>query len=403
MDGTGRRDSIPISDQLTEPTGENRRLRIAMVAPPWYELPPRGYGGLEMICSALIDGLVDRGHDVTLFGAGTKTATKADFVSTTKELQYPRLGETMPDVLHAARVNRLLATGDFDVIHDHTTPGALAGGRVATPTVVTVHGAVDGEFGDYYEAIGDAVRLIAISHSQRAVRPGLPWIATVHNGIKVTDEPIPERRTDGPVLWLARFNPDKGPDLAIQACREAGVPLVLAGKCNEPLEERYLEKVLTPMLHDGVELVVNADRQTILGHLRAASCLILPIRWKEPFGMVMIEAMAEGVPVVALRRGAVPEVILDGVTGFICDRPAELPDALVRAPELDPSACVRHVRAHFSADIMAARYERVYHQAIAEHYNSLVSMPVSDAGGLTATGGLTAAGGASAGAGVAVN
>jgi glycosyltransferase involved in cell wall biosynthesis len=345
-----------------------------------------------MICSALIDGLVDRGHDVTLFGAGTRTATKAEFVSTVKELQYPRLGETMPDVLHAARVNRLLASGDFDVIHDHTTPGALAGGRVATPTVVTVHGAVDGEFGEYYEAIGDAVRLIAISHSQRAVRPTLPWIATVHNGIRVADAPIPARRTDGPVLWLARFNPDKGPDPAIEACREAGLPLVLAGKCNEPLEERYLEKVLTPMLHDGVELVINADRQTILNHLRQARCLILPIRWKEPFGMVMIEAMAEGVPVVALRRGAVPEVILDGVTGFICDRPAELPDALRRSTELDPGACVRHVQAHFSAEIMAARYEQVYHQAIAEHYNSLVGVPVATADDAAPATGATATG-----------
>ena len=345
-------------------------MRIAMVVPPWYELPPSGYGGLEMICAALVDGLVDRGHDVTLFGAGEQTGTKARFVSTTSSLQYQRLGETLPDVLHAALVNTMIADGGFDVIHDHTTPGALSAPRLTTPTVVTVHGAVTGELGDYYEAVGDAVRLVAISRAQRSLRPHLPWIATVHNGVNVPAEPgpPPAAHPDGPVMWLARFNPDKGPDLAIEACRAAGLPLILAGKCNEPAEERYLERVIAPMLDESIDVMVNADRAAILARLRQARCLIMPIRWEEPFGMVMIEAMAEGVPVVALRRGAVPEIVQHEVTGFICDRPDDLPAALLRAHELDPAACVRRVRSRFSADYMAERYEAVYNQAIAEHF-----------------------------------
>jgi glycosyltransferase involved in cell wall biosynthesis len=339
-----------------------------MVIPPWYELPPRGYGGLEMICAALVDGLVDRGHDVTVYGAGERHGTKARFVSTAPTLQYPRLGESMPDVLHAARANELIQAGDFDVVHDHTTPGALTASRLTTPTVITVHGAVDGELGDYYAAAPDAVNLVAISHAQRAVRPDLNWIATVHNGVSVPDGPLTVRRPGAAVMWLARFNPDKGPDLAITACRAAGLPLVLAGKCNEPAEERYFAKTVAPMLDDSVEVLINADRPTILAKLREARCLIMPIRWEEPFGMVMIEAMAEGVPVVALRRGAVAEVVDDGVTGFVCNRPEDLPAALLRVDQLAPADCVMRVRNRFSTGFMARRYEHVYRTVVARHF-----------------------------------
>src|SRR3989440_407778 len=154
-----------------------------MVAPPWYELPPQGYGGLEVITAALVDGLVERGHEVTLFGAGNRTGTRARFVSTTGQLQYPRLGELMPAVLHTARVNRLMADGDFDVVHDHTTDGPLSAPGRRPQTLVTVHGPVDGEFGDYFEALGDTVRLVAISKAQRELRPGLAWAGTVYNAL----------------------------------------------------------------------------------------------------------------------------------------------------------------------------------------------------------------------------
>ena len=344
------------------------KLRIAMVAPPWYELPPSGYGGLEVIVSALVDGLVDLGHEVTLFGAGTRTRTRARFVSTDPQLQYPRLGELMPAVLHTARVNRLLAAGDFDVVHDHTTDGPMTAPVRRTPTVVTVHGPVDGEFGDYFEALGDTVRLVAISKAQRELRPRLAWAGTVHNALPdaALDGPPDTSETgpDRPVLWLARFTADKGPDLAIEACRAAGLPLVLAGKCNEKIERRYLAEVIEPRLHDGVRLVVNAERAETLGLLAQARCLIMPIRWNEPFGMVMIEAMAAGVPVVGLRRGAVPELVRHGVTGWLADDPAELPDLLHRVGELDPQDCVGHVRAKFSASLMAQRYERIYRDAL---------------------------------------
>jgi len=344
-----------------------------MVAPPWYELPPSGYGGLEVIVSALVDGLVELGHEVTLFGAGTRTRTPARFVSTDPQLQYPRLGELMPAVLHTARVNRLLAAGDFDVVHDHTTDGPMTAPVRRIPTVVTVHGPVDGEFGDYFEALGDTVRLVAISEAQRALRPRLAWAGTVHNALPdaaidgpapTVDRPMADGEADRPVLWLARFTADKGPDLAIEACRAAVLPLVLAGKCNEKSERRYLAEVIEPQLHDGVRLVVNAERAETRQLLARSRCLIMPIRWNEPFGMVMIEAMAAGIPVVGLRRGAVPELVRHGVTGWLADEPAELPELLHRAGELDPQDCVEYVRAKFSASLMAQRYERIYRDAL---------------------------------------
>jgi glycosyltransferase involved in cell wall biosynthesis len=342
-------------------------LRIAMVAPPWYELPPLGYGGLEVIVAALIDGLVERGHDVTLFGAGNRTGTRARFVSTTGQLQYPRLGELMPAVLHTARVNRLIAAGDFDVVHDHTTDGPLSAPARRPPTLVTVHGDPNGEYGDYLAALGDSIGLVAISRTQRLSRTELNWVATVHNALAEGAVEDCSITPDGPVLWLARFTPDKGPDQAVRACRTAGVPLVLAGKCNETEEQQYLDEEIRPLLHDSVKLITNPDRPETHRLLREARCLIMPIRWEEPFGMVMIEAMAVGTPVVGVGLGAVPELVQHGVTGWIADDPEELPELLRRVHELDAAACAAHVRANFSAGMMAQRYEQVYLDEMARH------------------------------------
>jgi glycosyltransferase involved in cell wall biosynthesis len=342
-------------------------LRIAMIGTPFYEMPPSGYGGIELICAALTDALVDRGHSVTLFGAGPRSGTRATFVSTSARLQHERLGQVMPDLLHAARVNRLLQTGGrFDIVHDHSAAGPLMAGARSAPTVVTVHGGADSEMGDLYADLSDSVGLIAISALQRRHRPDLNWVDTVYNAVDPARFSA-AHRPDGPVLWLARFNPDKGPDLAIQACRRAGLPLVLAGKCNEPEEQRYLDEVIRPMLGPDVRLVLNADRGTTRDLLTVARCLIMPIRWNEPFGMVMVEAMASGTPVVALRRGSVPEVVRHGETGWICDDPEDLPQWLHRSGELDSAACVAHVRRCFSAGAMAEAYEKVYRKTIFRH------------------------------------
>lgn len=336
-----------------------------MVMPPWYEVPPAGYGGLERVCASLIDGLIGLGHDVTLFGTGTHTGTRARFVSTHAELQYPRLLESMPELVHVTEVNEILDRETFDIVHDHTTVGPVTAGERRVPTVFTVHGCPDGELRTYLSHVDKLVSLIAISHSQRRLASDLRWFATVHHGIE-TPDPVKTTASDGPVLWLGRFAPEKGPDIAIEACRKARLPLILAGKCNQSDEWRYLDEVIRPMLGPDVELVLNAGRDRTDALLTQARSLIMSVRWEEPFGMVMIEAMAKGTPVVALRRGSVPEVVLHGTTGFICQTEQELPDALTAATDLNPTDCVDHVRTSFSVELMARRHERLYRRLISE-------------------------------------
>lgn len=336
-----------------------------MVMPPWYEVPPAGYGGLERVCASLIDGLVALGHDVTLFGTGTRTGTQARFVSTNPELQYPRLLESMPELVHVTQVNELLTQRSYDIVHDHTSVGPVTASRRSAPTVVTVHSCPVGEVNDYLSKVDEAVSLVAISHAQRRVAPNLNWTTTIHHGIEVPG-PVKPRPSTGPVLWLGRFDAEKGPDLAIEACRKANLPLVLAGKANQRAEWTYLDEIIKPMLGPDVEVVLNAERALTEQLLYDARALLLPIRWEEPFGMVLIEAMAAGTPVVALRRGAVPEVVLHGRTGFVCVEEADLPDALHEVVRLDPAECAAHVRASFSVPLMASRYERVYRRLIHE-------------------------------------
>jgi glycosyltransferase involved in cell wall biosynthesis len=355
-----------MDDHISDHPNGNSRLRIAMLVPPWYELPPAGYGGLEQMCAALVDALVEQRHQVTVFGAGTRTGTSAQFVSTVAQTQHTRLGEGMPEMLHVTRANRLIEEHEVDVVHDHTAAGLLTAANRSVPTVATVHNNPSGEIGDFLAGVDPAVGLVAISSAQRRLRTDLPWTATVHNGLATTQVPDaigrPDRVPDDdrPVLWLARFSPDKGPDLAIQACRAARLPLVLAGKCTEPGEQRYLRDVIGPMLGPDTELVLNADRRRVRSLLRNARCLLMSIRWQEPFGMVMVEAMAEGTPVVALDRGAVREVVKPGVSGLVCTDPDELPDALRQVTSIDPETCRTHVQQFFSADLMARRYTRIY-------------------------------------------
>jgi glycosyltransferase involved in cell wall biosynthesis len=334
-----------------------------MIMPPWYEVPPVGYGGLERVCASLIDGLIARGHDVTLFGAGTRTGTNARFVSTNPELQYARLLESLPELVHVTQANEMVRRGAFDMVHDHTTVGPVTAASRRVPSVVTVHGCPVGELKAYLSNVDHSVALVAISHSQRRSAPHLSWATTVHHGIEIGG-PVKTEPSEGPVLWLGRFDPQKGPDLAIEACRKANLSLVLAGKCNQRDEWRYLDEAIRPMLSSDTELVLNADRARTEALLLAAQSLVMPIRWEEPFGMVMLEAMAKGTPVVALRRGAVPEVILHGRTGIICRDEMELTDGLHEAQNLRPSDCVAHVRASFSVDLMAQRYERLYRKLI---------------------------------------
>ena len=349
-------------NRRTSPNGQ-RRLRIAFVTPPWFDVPPQAYGGIELMAAELIDALADRGHEVILVGAGSN-GTRAHFLRTFAQAPSQRLGEPLPEIVHAAWAGRYLEELDVDVIHDHSLAGPLAARGRKAPTVVTAHGPVTGEIGSYYEKISPDVCLVAISDAQRRLRPQVSWGGTVHNAInaaKFTFRPA----KDNYVLFLGRFSPDKGAHLAIDAAKEAGRPILLAGKLQEPPELAYFRAEIAPRLGEHARFVGEADMRTKQELAGRAHCLVFPVCWDEAFGMVMIEAMACGTPVVALNRGSVPEVVVDRETGFILEDPADLPAAITKAGDLNPAACRSHVERNFDVTVMAEGYERLYAHAAA--------------------------------------
>ncbi|HEY8533578.1 MAG TPA: glycosyltransferase family 4 protein [Micromonospora sp.] len=354
-----------------QPEKAGRPLRIAMVVPPYFEVPPRAYGGVESVVADLTDALVARGHDVTLIGVG-EPRTKARFVPLWPRPIPERLGEPFPEVVHAAlarrAIQRLAAGPGLDIVHDHTLAGPLNApiyAGLGLPTVVTAHGPVDGDLHQLYSALGRDIHLVAISDRQRELAPDLPWAGRVYNAVRV--DTFPFRRDKGDyALFLGRFHPQKAPHLALEAAHAAGLPLVLAGKCAEPVEKEYFEREVRPRLTDSDHVYGVADADAKRRLLAEARCLLFPIQWEEPFGMVMIEAMACGTPVVALRGGAVSEVVVDGVTGYVCDKPEQLPEAISRLDRIDPEACRKRVEQYFDVAELGAGYEAVYQRVLAQ-------------------------------------
>jgi glycosyltransferase involved in cell wall biosynthesis len=336
-----------------------------MVAPPWFEVPPPAYGGIEAIVADLVDDLTARGHEVTLIGGGRHLTAAGRFISVWPEPPSDRLGEPYPEVIHAARIADVVDSLDVDIVHDHSMAGPLLGRGRPVPTVITVHGPVVGDEGEYYQALGRSVRMVAISEAQRLRAPGLPWVATVHNSVRASSFPLCTEKEPF-VLFLGRMSPNKGPHLAIDAARAAGLPIVLAGKCSEPSELAYFEREIKPRLGGDTEIFGVADATAKRELLSRACALLCPICWEEPFGLVMIEAMACGTPVVALRRGSVPEIVVNGVTGVVTDHPDKLAAAIELARRLDPVTCRSHVEARFDTELMAARYEDAYRRVLAD-------------------------------------
>lgn len=336
-------------------------MRIGIVAPPWYPIPPTGYGGIEWMIYWLTEGLVARGHEVTVIGAGG-SRTSANFIPTYEDPPFKRIGESLPEVLHALAAAEALDDLRVDVVHDHCLAGPLTAARRRVPTVLTAHGPLDGEVRRYYELVSDSVSLVAISECQRRNAPDMRWAGMVHNAVPVDDYPFSNRKEDF-CLFLGRMNAEKAPDLAIRAARQAGYPIVVAAKCNEPPEKRYFDEHVRPLLGPDAHWFGEANTAQKKDLLARARCLVFPIQWDEPFGIVMVEAMACGTPVAALRRGSVPEVVEDGVTGFICDDLEELPWAIVKVDELEPKLCRQRVTEHFDVANMVEGYEAIYRSA----------------------------------------
>lgn len=338
----------------------SRPLRIGMVAPPWFTVPPRGYGGTEAVVASLVDQLVIRGHEVTLVAAGNPGTKAQHYIRSYEQPPSHLLGsDAMPELVHAAEASRALSVLDLDLIHDHSAAGPLLAPSRRLPTVVTMHGPVAGSNGEYFRRLGPTIDIVAISGAQRMQAPDLNWVGTVHNAVDVASFPFCRDKSDA-VLWIGRFSPDKGAHLAIEIARKAGKRIILAGKLNEPPEREYFDRVIVPMLGRDTEFVGEADATLKRELFSMAACLLSPIQWEEPFGMVMVEALACGTPVVSTRRGSVPEIVRHGHTGFIADDVDSLCAAVQRAGEIDPAECRRDAEERFDLPVMAAGYERIY-------------------------------------------
>jgi glycosyltransferase involved in cell wall biosynthesis len=341
-------------------------VRIAILSPVWFPVPPPGYGGIERIVSLLADGLVDAGHEVTLFASGD-SHTKAELSYVYPQAPSELIGTALPDLSHALAC--YARAGEFDVVNDHSGPVAAAlGGAVETPVVHTVHGPLDGEGGEIYERIGSVVPrvgLISLSLSQRVPKPGLPWIANCPNAIDLSLYPAKPHQGDH-LLFLGRMSPDKGCHRAIAVAMELGVPLKIAGKSRERGERQYFADFVEPHLgHHGIEYLGEVSHGHKVELLQDARATLFPIEWEEPFGLVMIESMAGGTPVIATRHGAVPEVIEHGRGGIVVDHFRDMPGALEQADALDPMECRRYVEERFAPERMVADYVDAYETALA--------------------------------------
>jgi len=335
-------------------------VRIAIVSPTWFPVSSKFYGGAEAVVGLLADGLAAAGHDVTLFAAGG-SATTADLVATFTEAPSDRIGTTMAELLHALVAFERAA--DFDIINDHSGPLAAAlGCSTPTPVVHTVHTSLAGAYRLVYEkldGIVDELNLVSLSASQQEQAPHLPWTGKCRNAVDLDVHQSGACKGDY-LLFFSRISPQKGPRQAIEVVRAASLPLKLAGKLRHPNERRFFEQEVEPLLGDGVEYLGEVSRDQKVALMQGARALLFPIEWSEPFGLIMIESMACGTPVLATRRGAVPEVIADGRTGMIVDEYRDMVDALDNVLRLDAEDCVSHVAQNFTVEQMVRDYEGVY-------------------------------------------
>jgi glycosyltransferase involved in cell wall biosynthesis len=340
-------------------------MKVAVLSPVWFPVPPSGYGGIEWIVSLLADGLADAGHEVTLFASGdSKTRAKLDY--TFRRAPSERIGQTFWELQHA--LGCFKRDGEFDVVHDHTGLMGLAlGSLLRTPLVHTVHGPLIGPPGDLYDQIvriAPQAHLISLSLNQRRPKPHLPWLANVPNALDLSFYPYAPVSGDY-LLFLGRMSPDKGAHRAVAIALEAGLPLKIAGKCAEPAEQDYFDSMVRPHLGNGREYVGEVTHGEKVELLRCARATLFPIEWEEPFGLVMIESMACGTPVIATRWGAVPEVIAHGKTGVIVDDWSDVAGALVAAAELDPAVMRREVEQRFTPARMVDDYVAAYEAVLA--------------------------------------
>jgi glycosyltransferase involved in cell wall biosynthesis len=340
-------------------------MRIAQVAPLYESVPPRLYGGTERVVHYLTEELIRLGHEVTLFASGDSRTSARLQAACGRSL---RLDPACVDPIahHLVMIDRVLAAaGDFDVLHFHIDYLHFpASARQRVPSLTTLHGRLDlPDLVPLYRHFR-ALPVVSISDAQREPLPFVRWVATVYHGLPLHLL----RQGDGAggyLAFLGRASPEKGLEQAIAIARSAGMPLRVAAKVDAA-DRAYFESSVAPLLREpGVEFlgeIGEAEKQEFLGRARA---LLFPIDWPEPFGLVLVEAMACGTPVIAYPRGAVPEIMEPGVTGFLCRNVDEAVTAIGELDALDRTACRQAFERRFAAERMARDYLAAYDRVLA--------------------------------------
>ena len=337
-------------------------MRIGLIAPPGVPVPPTAYGGTESVIDRLARGLVRTGHEV-LLAAAANSACPVPRVGGTDEAAEaaPVCADAVTELRHV--ITSYAAMTDVDVVHDHTLTGPLYRNSPAgTPVVTTAHGPFDATLSPVYRAMR-GVAVVAISYHQAATADGVPLAGVIHHGLDVESVPVGDG-TSGYASFLGRMSPEKGPRQAALVARAAGVPLRMAAKLREPAEREYFDAEVKPLLCSDVEFLGELGCAEKLELVGGSFALLNPMQWAEPFGLVMIEALATGTPVVATPVGSAPEIVDHGVTGFLRPCGPSLAAALLDASQLDRAACRAVAVRRFSTERMVAEHLRLYEELL---------------------------------------
>jgi glycosyltransferase involved in cell wall biosynthesis len=338
-------------------------MRIGLIAPPGLPVPPPAYGGTESVVDLLARGLHSRGHDVLLAAAANSSCPVPRVRGCDEAPEAASVcADTVTELRHVIRGYAALT--EVDLVHDHTLIGPLYGrAPAAYPVVTTAHGPFDATLRPVYAAM-QGVGIVAISRHQAATAEGIRLAGVIHHGLDVASVPV-GRGDGGYASFLGRMSPEKGPREAALVARAAGVPLRMAAKLREPTEREYFDAEVKPLLCSDVEFLGELGHAEKLDLVGGSFALVNPLQWAEPFGLVMIEALATGTPVVATPVGSAPELVEDGVTGYLRTSVVTLAAALLDASQLDRQTCRAVAARRFSSERMVAEHVRLYEGLLA--------------------------------------
>lgn len=342
-------------------------MRIAVISPPWAPVPPVLYGGIELVVDRLAVGFQAAGHEVLLYATGDST-TPVPMQWVLEKAEGMRIGMAVPEQRHVMHAYEAVAAWGADVVHDHTIIGPFhAADRYPDlPVATTIHGPFNEELTDLYERLNkDGKPIIAISHAQANSAPTVQCERVIHHGIDAADFPV-GAGDGGYCLFLGRMAADKGPHRAIAAAKKAGVKLLMAAKMREAWEHAFFDEHVRPHLNDDIQYLGEVPHEEKLSLLAGATALLNPIRWNEPFGLVMIEALACGTPVLAFPEGAAPEIVQDGLTGFLCADEDDMASKIPLAKDLDRTACRASIEDYFSTKRMVDEHIELFQSMIAK-------------------------------------